>query len=463
MYLLKNELERVGHQVDILAHHPDMQQIYLQSRDTQLNGKSVKKSKIKDGLFNEMNGYYLKNLPHVEPWIRWREIERYTFELCAALFDLKQYDIIHTQDIVATRALRRVKPAHIPLVYTLQGLVANVHLFAGDITSKDSLSWKYVCAEEYYGTVSADKVIATSDWLRRELSLSFGVPHQKMEAVIPYGMDAAAFLERMKEDPDPPVHKAPGQLVIACPARLSAEKGHRTLIDAIGILKQHRNDFTCWIIGDGVLRSELEKYCVEKGVADCIDFMGNRSDVPALLHKADVMVLASIEDNFPHAVMEAQIAGKAVVASNGGGIPEMIEHGKTGLIFEKSSATQLAHHLNLLFSDSELRRQLGNNAKIFGAKQWSSKLLCERTLDVYERVITSADIRGRIPMEQPELDGKYGLIRDKRAASNAASGILKFETDSVFYTKEWRTVIRCLPDSYSIPDTAFIKVLAKPQ
>ncbi|MCL6568220.1 MAG: glycosyltransferase, partial [Meiothermus silvanus] len=103
----------------------------------------------------------------------------YCFEVAAALFDLNQYDVIHTQDIVSTRALSRVKPAGTALVATIHGLLAKEHIFSGDIKSQDSLAWKYVSDEEYYGCVSADATIVPTDWLRREMA-QFGVQPERL-------------------------------------------------------------------------------------------------------------------------------------------------------------------------------------------------------------------------------------------------------------------------------------------
>lgn len=101
---LKRELERLGHRVDVFAHHPDMQHYYMPN-----NGRTLVKSKVKDRIYEKMYAYYEQQMKHVDPWIRWRDIERYCFEAAASIFGLQKYDLIHTQDIVSTRALWRVK------------------------------------------------------------------------------------------------------------------------------------------------------------------------------------------------------------------------------------------------------------------------------------------------------------------------------------------------------------------
>ncbi|WP_019638554.1 glycosyltransferase [Paenibacillus fonticola] len=95
----------MGHSVGIFAHLPDMQNYYMPN-----NGRKLEKAKVKDPIYEKIYGYYEREMRHVDPWIRWRDIERYCFEVAATAFGLQQYDLIHTQDIVSTRALWRVKP-----------------------------------------------------------------------------------------------------------------------------------------------------------------------------------------------------------------------------------------------------------------------------------------------------------------------------------------------------------------
>ncbi|WP_231571057.1 glycosyltransferase family 4 protein [Gordoniibacillus kamchatkensis] len=154
MDTLKQELENMGHEVDVLAHHPDMQKYYMSNND-----RTLDKSKIKDLVYEKVFAYFEQNMPHVDPWIRRREIERYCFEVAAVSFGLNQYDLIHTQDIVSTKALWRVKPAGTPLVSTIHGCLATEFLYTGDITGKHTLPWKYVSAEERYGSTSSNATI----------------------------------------------------------------------------------------------------------------------------------------------------------------------------------------------------------------------------------------------------------------------------------------------------------------
>lgn len=373
--LLKEELERLGHHVDVLAHHPDMAHYYLAGGD-----KQIDKWRIKRVVYDKVFQFYQRYLAQVEPWIRYRDIERYCFEVAAAMFGLEQYDLIHTQDIVSTRALSRVKPSSVPLVATIHGLLAKEHLIAGDIVRQESLGWKYVSDEEFYGCTSADVTIVPTQWLRAEME-KFAVPPESLR-VIPYGMDIGQFEKRGHLPMSRPAQKK-GEFTICCPARLVPVKGHRTLLHALRRLSGD-SSWHCWFAGDGPLRVDLQKTIEILGLADRVTLLGDRDDMPAVLRQADLMVLPSVQDNLPFSIMEAQIAGTPVVASRAGGIPEMIQHEHTGLLFDVGDEVQLAACIDRMIHDRLLRAQLGAAGRAWARAEWSAAALMERTLAAYE-------------------------------------------------------------------------------
>lgn len=378
--ILRKRYEQMGHRVDVLAHHPHMEKIYMQN-----TGETVEKSGLKDLVYEKVYEYYETHFPHVDPWIRWREIERYVFELAALYFGLNHYDLIHTQDIISTRAIHRVKPRHVKHVATIHGLLANEHVIAGDIGSKDSLAWKYAAAEEYYGSTSADGTILPTQWLHGELTHNFQVPQRNLH-IIPYGMDIDDFLSKSVLEPEG-VTLLPDKKYLICPARLVPVKGHQYLLEALARLKETRDDFVCWIVGSGDLGQSLKQTARQLGLDQHAVFLGARSDVPALMKRAHITVLPSVQDNLPFTVMESQIMGVPVVASRTGGIPEMIRHGETGILFETKNSAELATYLELLLSNDELRYRIGEESRKWGLEHWSPSTLVQRTWAVYEQAL----------------------------------------------------------------------------
>ncbi|MNO20278.1 GDP-mannose-dependent alpha-(1-6)-phosphatidylinositol monomannoside mannosyltransferase [compost metagenome] len=380
VHALRKELERLGHQVDVFAHHPDMQKYYMLN-----NGRTLDKATIKEPIYEKIYSYYERHMKHVDPWIRWRDIERYSFETAAAAFGLGKYDLIHTQDIVSTRALWRVKPKATPLISTVHGCLAEEFIYTGEITGKDTLPWRYVATEEFYGAESSNMTIVPTQWLKKLMISEFGVSGKKLK-VVPYGMDINAF-QKLAEQPTS-LDARPGQKILICPARLVHIKGHKYLLDALAMLKNVRTDWKCYLLGNGPAKDELLEQRKGLHLEEHVEFLGDRHDVPSLLRIADIFVLPSIQDNLPFSIMEAQSLGKPIVVSDAGGIPEMVSHGKNGLVSPAGQSEPIFFNLLHLLQNDGLRAQMGEQAKRWANQQWSIQKMMDRTLAAYANVLS---------------------------------------------------------------------------
>ena len=146
-----------------------------------------------------------------------------------------------------------------------------------------------------------------------------------------------------------------------------AEKGHDLLIEALALCRSCGISVRAKFVGpesgfEPGARAKLEALARKLDVADSIEFTGNRNDVPALLKAADVFVLASRNEAFGLALVEAMAAGLPVVASDVGSPREILRDGKDGLMFRSGDAHSLAEALVRLFRDSTLRQQLASRA-----------------------------------------------------------------------------------------------------
>jgi hypothetical protein len=138
----------------------------------------------------------------------------------------------------------------------------------------------------------------------------------------------------------------------------------------------------------------------------------------------------------------------------------MIKNNETGLIFENQNSLQLASRLVEVMSNSQLRHQLETNAKAWGEIQWSSKLLYERTMNIYNQVLETTKSLIRKTVTEPNLEGQYGLSKDKGIQKDSVASIFTFEVDNNINTNDvWEVILGNLPNAYSIPDTAFIKTI----
>ncbi|WP_199618376.1 glycosyltransferase family 4 protein [Paenibacillus alkalitolerans] len=376
---LKQHLEARGHQVDLLAHHPEYDRYHIVGK-----GRTFYKSNVLPFIDKKIRSYYRETFPELDNSCVDLEVIRYSFELGAAYLGLGDYDLIHTQDVFSTLAISRVKPRNTALVATIHGSLAKEMVLTGTAEVGKSVSWHYMSTLEYRGAISSNLTILSSNWLRNVLVNEFGVPGDRLR-VIPNGIDTAAFNTRM-DSPASYSRSGDNRKVLICPARLNTIKGHHVLIDALAILKTMRNDWVCWIVGDGPNRPDFEQQVDALGLRDHIIFFGERDDVPQLFKQADVFVMPSLQDNFPYAVLEAQVAGKPSVVTDAGGIPEMVIHEETGLVSPVRDASALANNLRRILQDDGLRQRLGETARQRSG-YWSLQRMVNETVVTYHDAI----------------------------------------------------------------------------
>ena len=144
--------------------------------------------------------------------------------------------------------------------------------------------------------------------------------------------------------------------VIGIVARLIAKKGHKILLAAFKQIKPQLPLGKLIIVGDGVLRTELEDYCQRLNIRDDVLFLGNRNDIPGILRVMNVFVLSSYKDaeGLPMCILEAMAFGVPVIATDSGGTNEIVLNGKTGILIEPDNANALAGAILKVSSEKEL-------------------------------------------------------------------------------------------------------------
>ncbi|MFF2479863.1 glycosyltransferase family 4 protein [Paenibacillus sp. NPDC058071] len=377
---LRKGLQDRGHEVDILSHDGTGTNYHNMDKNVWLNKEFVLRP-IRDQIarqYNDKVGGY-------DPWLAAMKAERLAFRQALSVFTLNNYDIIHAQDVISAICVSEVKPAGTPLVVTLHGRLAAEWEYQGAIAN-GSASWQWAHELDRFGSTVGDRVIMPSQWLLKRYD-SFRKANEQTD-IVPYGMDTIAFL-RAAAIPSANSGKEGGKLIV-CPARLDPVKGHHVLLQALAALASHRSDWICWLVGDGPLRGHLEQLAIQFGLQNRVRFLGHRNDMPALLKEADFVVVPSIHDNTPFVVMEAQVSGKAIIASEVGGIPEMIADGENGLLFPPSRADLLHAAINRLLDDDSLRIRLANQARLDGLRKWPINLMTGRTVALYERTLLAA-------------------------------------------------------------------------
>lgn len=380
---LKRKLELLGHEVDLLGYGENNNYIHLVNEDRKVN---------RDQLLPLVYTNLTKQPPqanHVNALVRYCDISRRVYELGVSYLGLEKYDIIHTQDVYSTACINRIRGKETPLVATLHGCVAyemKHHIMNNmNQTSTSAMACSYFDELEHEGSTSAEITIVANNWLKRILTDEFHAPSNQIQ-VFHYGYDTKAFLERIAET-ESQVQRPNDKVVILYTGRLVELKGVHHLISALGRLKKLRKDWVCWIVGEGEDQDMFQDQSKSLGLENDIIFLGRRNDIPYLLSKSDIFVFPSLIENQPLSVIEAQITGKPVIASDTGGLPEMIQHGVTGLIYPKGNIEQLSNNINLLLQHKAYRETLGNNARKWGTNHWSLDQGVKNVVNMYEQAI----------------------------------------------------------------------------
>lgn len=174
---------------------------------------------------------------------------------------------------------------------------------------------------------------------------------------------------------------------IICVARLKSDKkGQDILIRALAKLKKDGIECSCKLVGEGKSRKYLEALAKKYSLADNIQFLGNRSDVPELLTNAGIFVLSSRYEGFGIAIIEAMAAGIPVIASNIDGPKEIITDGQNGLLFESDNEVDLAEKIKMVIRDNNLRDLLVNNA-FLSSQEYSIEKMYNKYLAVYNDLV----------------------------------------------------------------------------
>jgi glycosyltransferase involved in cell wall biosynthesis len=172
--------------------------------------------------------------------------------------------------------------------------------------------------------------------------------------------------------------------IVGCVARLEPEKGHRTLLEAWSLVLGRVPDACLLIVGEGSLRDDLERQAAGLGIAGRVVVAGRRDDIPAVTAALDVAVLPSYREAQGLVVLEAMALSRPIVATNVGGIPEMIENGVSGLLVPPHDAAALADAISRLLLDHPLADTLARNGHDVVHDRFSAELMVRTVEDIYD-------------------------------------------------------------------------------
>ncbi len=229
----------------------------------------------------------------------------------------------------------------------------------------------------------SDTFIAVSREDRRRMIEVEGIRPEDI-TFVPNGIPArpggrgARVREELGIDPSAPV--------VGAVAGLRAQKSLDVLVRAAGLLRGRVPDARVLIAGEGAERPGLEALVVELGLDDAVTLLGARSDVPDVLDAVDVAASTSAYEGSPLALMECMAAGRPVVATRVGGVPDLIEHGKHGLLVDPGDPAAVARALVELLLDPRRAAEMGRHGRERQAREFDLDVMTRTLEELYERL-----------------------------------------------------------------------------
>jgi glycosyltransferase involved in cell wall biosynthesis len=256
------------------------------------------------------------------------------------------FDILHTHMSKAALlgAIVGVMDRSIKVVNTAH----NLGYIALPERWKKIIFWVY---DRLISTFGIDATVTVSQIVADTARDAFLIPAKKLH-VIQNGIRTTKFKNaKLGQDLRKTIlGQTKGPLILTV-ARLVWFKGLNTLIDALPEVVERHTSTKLVIVGDGELRADLEAQVEQLGMSDYVVFTGERDDVPDLLAAADLFVLPSVSEGLPISILEAMASKLPIVATNVGGIPELVVDGETGLLVNAGDVDGMSAALISLLDD----------------------------------------------------------------------------------------------------------------
>jgi len=232
------------------------------------------------------------------------------------------------------------------------------------------------------------RVIVLSNVIARHMIDDFGVPYERIR-LVPRSVD----LEKFKyTNPD---KKRGEEFNVGIIGRITPIKGHLHFIKAMAKVARSAPRLKIWIVGDApssreAYKDEIQVLVKRLGLWHCTEFLGTQRDIPEILSHLDLLVLATVtHEAFGRVIVEAQAAGVPVVATEVGGVVDIIENEKTGLLVPPADPTSMANAIIKIFKDQKLAANLAENAYKKVKEKYNAELMVKNTLDIYQESLNN--------------------------------------------------------------------------
>ena len=239
-----------------------------------------------------------------------------------------------------------------------------------------------------------DKIVALTNREKKDHIL-FKIAEEDKFSVIYSGIELNILKESSSEEKQN-LKKELGipenSLIVGTAGRLVPVKGPEFLVKASKYIISKYPDTYFMFTGDGPLEQDLKRKALEMGISDNIIFLGWRDDLAKIISIYDIFVLPSLNEGMGRVLVEAMALGKSIVASNVGGIPDLVIHGKNGFLVPPKNPKELAKYIQVLLEDKDKREKMGLAGKEM-AYNFTSERMVEKIANLYKKLLTQKNIR----------------------------------------------------------------------
>lgn len=304
-----------------------------------------------------------------------------TLKQLVTLIKQEKFDVVHTHSSKAG-ILGRIaaKIAKVPVI------VHTIHGFAFNDLMPMWQQQMYINLERIMRPFT-DFFITVSE-LNRQQAAQLGILSLENSKTIYSGIDFAKLDQPTNaEETKQNLNIPPDTKIILMVGRLDPQKAVHFLIQAFAQVVKQQPQTLLLLVGEGELQPQLESLAEELAIADKVKFLGVTEDVPAIIKIADIFALSSLWEGLGRAMTEAMLLGKPVVVPNIYGIPEIVHHQETGLLFTAGNIQELSQQLLYLLENPQECQRLGHNGQQLTRKLFDANNMVREIDQIYDDLL----------------------------------------------------------------------------
>ena len=245
---------------------------------------------------------------------------------------------------------------------------------------------KYFHYVEMITSFMVDHYVAVSESVQRHIIDKSRISNEKI-SVIYNGVNIKSQDNAYEQNAKTPFKIENEDRILMTVGRLHKQKGHCYLIQAVSKVRKEFPKVKLLITGEGEEENNLKKLVKALDLTNEVVFAGLRSDIEGILPMAELFILPSLWEGLPNALLEAMAAGKPVVATKVGGIPEIVVHGETGILIPPRDTDALAIAIIDLLQNRLKAKDMGEAGRIRAGKCFSIYKMIEKTENLYQELL----------------------------------------------------------------------------